>query len=141
MNKTHRSERNEYCNNAANVEEFSESLEHHGKHQRDGQEYPDHGSLLLHKRNIPNLLIIRNACMKHVLGKRRTDVAKASRGAAHFLAVRRDHPLGRRYAAGERRRDGNSDNNFVHRKLLLGKAALTNRNIKPLLAKVKFKVT
>ena len=98
-------------------------------------------SLLLNKRNITNLLIIRNAGMKHMLGQRRADVAKASRGAAHFLAVRRDHPLGWRNAAGERGGNGNRDNYFVHRKLLLGKAALTTSNIKPLLENCKSEVT
>jgi hypothetical protein len=58
-------------------------------------------SLLLNKRNISNLLIIRNASVEHVLGQRRTDVAKSSGGAAHFLAIGRDHPLRGRDAAGE----------------------------------------
>jgi hypothetical protein len=82
-------------------QEFSKPFVVHGDGNDSKYEYPDHGSLLLNKRNISNLLIIRNAGMKHVLGERCADVAKASRGAAHFLAIGRDHPLRGRDAAGE----------------------------------------
>jgi hypothetical protein len=141
MNKTHRSEGNQYRNDTAYVEEFSKSLEQNCKYQRDGQEYPDHGSLLLNKRNIPNLLIIRNASVEHVLGERRAYVAKSSGGAAHFLAIGCDHPLRGRDAASEGAYNYNRDNYFVHRKLLLDKAALTTRILKPLLATCQIRVT
>jgi hypothetical protein len=100
------------------------------------QEYPDHGSLLLNKRNIPNLLVIRNAGMKHVLGQRRADVAKSSRSAAHLLAIWSDHPLRRRNATSERAGNDERNNCFVHRKLHLVEAALGMRTLKRLLANV-----
>lgn len=74
--------------------------------------------LLFYKRNIANLPIIRNAGVKHVLSKWRADVAKASGGAANFLAIRRNHPLRGRDTASESENSYDAKT-FVHNNLPL----------------------
>jgi hypothetical protein len=67
--------------------------------------------------------------MKHVLGHRRTNVAKSSARATHFLTIRRDHPLGRGNATGERETDNDV---LIHLNTPVVEAA----TLKPLFEKV-----